>query len=99
MNLDISVGTATGYRLDGRDSIPSASKFSLYSTATTLALVLIEPSIQWIPGVLSRRVKRPGCEAGDSPSSVEDEDGKAKPPFTHASSWCGAKLIRTALHT
>jgi hypothetical protein len=90
MNLDISVGIATGYRLDGRGSIPSGSKIFLYSTATTLALVLIEPSIQWVPGVLSRRVKRPGCEADDSPSSVEDENGEAKPPLPHASSWCGA---------
>jgi hypothetical protein len=31
-----------------------------------------QPSIQWVPGVLAPRVKRPGCEADHShPSSVE----------------------------
>jgi hypothetical protein len=44
----------------------------LFTTASRPALRPTQPPIQWIPGALSLRVKRPGREADHSPpSSVE----------------------------
>jgi hypothetical protein len=79
MSRDISVGIATGYRFNVRGSISGGNTIFLYSTATRLALV---------PGVLSRKVKRPCCEPDDSPPpNSEDENGEAIPPLPHTSSW------------
>jgi hypothetical protein len=41
----------------------------LFSTTSRTALGPTQPPIQWVPGVLSLGVKRPGCEAGRSPPS------------------------------
>jgi hypothetical protein len=38
-------------------------------TASRTALGPTQPPIQWIPGVLSLGMKRPGCEASHSPPS------------------------------
>jgi hypothetical protein len=44
----------------------------LFSTASRMALGPTEPPIQWVPGALSPRVKRPGREADNSlPSSAD----------------------------
>jgi hypothetical protein len=52
----------------GRKALP---RYRLYlfllSTSSRPALGFTQPHIQWIPGVLSTGVKRPGREAGHSP--------------------------------
>jgi hypothetical protein len=83
VSRDSSVGIATGYELNGLDSIPGKGKilFSL-STEFTPALDLIQPPIQWLSGV-----KRLGPEAEYSPpSSAEVKNGGAIPPLSHVSS-------------
>jgi hypothetical protein len=45
---------------------------ALFSTASKLALGLTQPPMQWVPGALSRGVKRSRRESDHSPpSSVE----------------------------
>jgi hypothetical protein len=39
----------------------------LFSKSSRLALGSTQPPIQWVPGALSARVKRPGREADHSP--------------------------------
>jgi hypothetical protein len=47
----------------------------LFITASRTALGPTQPPIQWVPGALSLRVKRPGREADHSPpSSTEVEE-------------------------
>jgi len=41
----------------------------LYFLPSRTALGPTKPPIQWVPGALSLRVRRPGCEADHSPSS------------------------------
>jgi hypothetical protein len=41
----------------------------LFTTATRTALRPTQPPIQWVPGALSRRVKRPERKADHSPPS------------------------------
>jgi len=41
----------------------------LFTTASRTALGPTQPPIQWVPGVLSLGVKRPGREADHSPPS------------------------------
>jgi hypothetical protein len=41
----------------------------LFTTASTTALGPTQPPIQWVPGALSLRLKRPGSEADHSPPS------------------------------
>jgi hypothetical protein len=41
----------------------------LFTTASRTALGLTQPPIQWVPGALSLRVKRPGRESDHSPLS------------------------------
>jgi hypothetical protein len=53
-------GSATGYWLDGRGSIPGRRQIFLYSAASIQA-------IQLVPGARFPRVKRPGCEGNYSP--------------------------------
>jgi hypothetical protein len=75
-----SVGIATGYVLDGRDSIPERGK--------DLSLGPTQPPIQWVPGAVFLGVKRPDREADHSPpSSAEVKNGGAIPPFPDISSW------------
>jgi hypothetical protein len=67
---DSSVGIATGYGLDGRgdrSSSPDRVKNFLFSTSSRPALGPTPPPIQWVPGALSREVKRQGREADHSP--------------------------------
>jgi hypothetical protein len=53
----------------------------LYS-ASRPALGPDQPPKQWIPGVLSSGVKRPGCEANYSPPSIaEVKNGGVIPPL------------------
>jgi hypothetical protein len=80
---DSWVGTAIGYEVDGRGSIPGRSKrfpflHSFYNgSGPTLTL------IQWVPGTLSRVVNRQGREAERSPpSSAELKNGGAVPPLS-----------------
>jgi hypothetical protein len=77
-HYDISVSIVTGYRLDGPGSIPARGKISLFSISSRATLGPTQSPIQWIPGVLSSRIKRPEREADYSPpSSVEVENGGA----------------------
>jgi hypothetical protein len=75
---DSSVGIGTGYGLDGRGSTPGRDNIFLFFTASRRALRPTQPPIQRAPGVLSSRIKRPGCEAGHlPPSSAEVKNGGA----------------------
>jgi hypothetical protein len=62
---DSSYGIATGW-MDGIRFPVEARNFH-YSTTSRLALGPTQPPIQWVPGVLSPKVKQPGCEANYSP--------------------------------
>jgi hypothetical protein len=60
-----------GNELDDRGSIPGRGCDTvLLATASTSALGPTQPPIQWIPGVLSLRIKRPGREADHSPPHI-----------------------------
>jgi hypothetical protein len=56
----------TGRRRD-RSSSPGRVKNFLFSTSSRPALGPTQPPNQWVPGVLSPGVKRPGNEADHSP--------------------------------
>jgi hypothetical protein len=73
LSCDSSVGIALGYGLDDRGSIPSRCwEFFSKTTTSRTALGPTQPPIQWVPGVLSLGVKRPGREADHSlPSSAK----------------------------
>jgi hypothetical protein len=47
------VGTATGFVLGGRGSIPGRGNFFLFSTASRPAVGITQPPIQMVPGTLS----------------------------------------------
>jgi hypothetical protein len=72
---DSSVGIALAYGLDDLGSIvrfpAGAENFSLHHRVRN-GFGPIQPPIQWVPGVLSLGVKRPGREA-DHPSSSSGE--------------------------
>jgi hypothetical protein len=88
---DSSVGTTTGYWLDGLDS--RHRKSFLFSTASGPDLGPIQPPVQWIlgAGVFPRGVKRPGRETDHSPpSSAEVKKGGTIRPIIHMSSWHSA---------
>jgi hypothetical protein len=74
-NHDSSVGIALGYGLDDRGSrvrFPRGLGIFLFTTASRTVLGPTQPPIQWVPGALSLRVKRPGRVADHSlPSSSE----------------------------
>jgi hypothetical protein len=65
--MHISVGTATGYGLDGPVSIPGRGKVSLFSTASIPPLRPTQPPIQLIPGAISLGIMQLGREADHSP--------------------------------
>jgi hypothetical protein len=82
---DSSVGIATELRLEEREiglRFPARARdFSLLHNVHT-GSGTTQPPIQWVPGALSPRVKRPGCKADESPpSSVEVNNDGALPPF------------------
>jgi hypothetical protein len=85
---DSSVGIATGYGLDDlmiRARFPAGDgNFSL--------LYCVQPPIQWVRGVLSLRVKRPGLEADHSPPSSAEVKECVELYFhsSNTSSWRGA---------
>jgi hypothetical protein len=59
-------------RLRGRSSSTGRVKNFLFSKSSRPALGSTQPPIQWVPGVLSPGVKRPGREADHShPASAE----------------------------
>jgi hypothetical protein len=65
----VSVGIATGYRLDDqgiRVRVPGGKNFH-FSMSSRLALGPTQLPIQWVPRALSPGVKRPGREADLSP--------------------------------
>jgi hypothetical protein len=68
-------GVALGYGLDDRGSRVRFSAelgIFLFITASRTALGPIQPPIQWVPGALSLKVKRPEREADHShPYSAE----------------------------
>jgi hypothetical protein len=66
----------------------------LFTTASRTALGLTQPPFQWVLGVLSLRVKRPGREADHSPpSSAEVKECVELYLYSpNAPSWCGAQL-------
>jgi hypothetical protein len=76
VNSESSVGIATGYRLDGRTSIPGRDKIFIFSIASRLAL----GPTQLVPGTVSSGVKQPRSEAVHStPSSAEVKNAGAIP--------------------
>jgi hypothetical protein len=65
----------------GFDSVREKESF-LYFTVSIAAMEPTNLPIQWIPGVISSVVKRPGREADHSyPSNAEDKNSKAIPPL------------------
>jgi hypothetical protein len=57
----------------GRSSSPCRVKNFLFSESSWPALGSTQPPIQWVPGALSPRVKRPGREAEHSPPASAAE--------------------------
>jgi hypothetical protein len=65
----------------------------LFTTVSRRALGTTQPPIQWVQGVLSLGVKRPGREAGHSPpSSAEVKNTWSYTSTPNTSSWRGALL-------
>jgi hypothetical protein len=93
---DGSVGIALGYGLDDRGSrvrFPAgAGNFSLHYRIQNVSLGPTQQPIQWVPGVLSLDVKRPGREVDHSPPSGAEAKNAcgAIPPLPNTSSWRGA---------
>jgi hypothetical protein len=70
MGRDSSVGIATRYELNGQQIESLWGRY--FPHPSTPALGLTQPPIQWVPGLFSRGVKRPGRGANHPhPSSAE----------------------------
>jgi hypothetical protein len=72
---DNSVGTALGYGLDDRGSTvrsPAGLGIFPFTTVSRTDLGPTQFPIQWVPGVLSLGVNRPGRETDHSPPSSSD---------------------------
>jgi len=70
----------------------------LFTTASRIALRPTQPPIQWVPGALSLRVKRPGRETDHSPPSSA-EVKECVQLYVHSPntpSWRGAHLKKKA---
>jgi hypothetical protein len=69
----------------------------LFTTVSKPALEATQPPMQWVPGALSLRVKRPGREADHSPpSSVEVKECMELYFYSsNTRSWRGAQLKYT----
>jgi hypothetical protein len=82
---DSSVGIATGWTAGVR--FPARQEIYLFSTESRPVLESTQPPVQWVPGAISSRVKRPGCEADHSPpSGAEVKNDETIPSLTHTSS-------------
>jgi hypothetical protein len=51
---------------------PGGAGNFLFSKSSRPALRSTQPPIQWVPGALSPRVKRPGCEVDHSPPTTAE---------------------------
>jgi hypothetical protein len=92
---DNSVGTATGYGIDGWGSIPGKGKIFLYSSASISTLGLTQPPTQWVSGFFSSGVKRQGRAANRPyPSRAEIKIDRDIPSLSLTSSWRGVELIK-----
>jgi hypothetical protein len=81
--------------LKGSGATRPGCKIFLFPTVSTPVLKPTQPPIQWVPGALSPRVKRPGREADHSPpSSAEVKNGGDILSLPHTSSWRSAELIK-----
>jgi hypothetical protein len=88
---DSSVSIATGYGLDGWDSILSIGKNLLFSTESRQTLGTTQPPIQWVREAIALEVKRPGGEADYlPPSSAEVKNCEAITSLPHISLWHNA---------
>jgi hypothetical protein len=76
----------------GRSSCPGRVKNFLFCTLSRPALGSTQPPIQWVPGALSREVKRPGREADHSPPTSAERLRKCGSIHTlpHTPSWRSA---------
>jgi hypothetical protein len=85
-----TVGLATGYRLDGRGSVPGrGTDFSILHSAHT-GSGSHPASYPMGTGALFLGIKRPGTEADHSPpSSAEVKKAGAIPPLPHTCLWHG----------
>jgi hypothetical protein len=52
--------------------VPVGAGNFLFTTASRLAQGPTKPPIQWVPGALSLRLKRPGCEDNHPPPSIAE---------------------------
>jgi hypothetical protein len=88
---------ALGYGLDVRGSrvrFLAGLGIFFFTTASRTALEPTQPPIQWVQGVLSLGVKRPGREAGHSPPSsaeVKNEWSYTSTPQYVFMAWCLVK--------
>jgi hypothetical protein len=58
------------YRLDDRGSIPGGKGFFALTSVSKPAPRPTQTPIQWVPGVLSMGIERPGRDTDDSPHLV-----------------------------